>query len=88
MWIIVKSGIVDESTYQNKELTGRDSYNDDEVDVVDVRIMISHITNFKPCYKMHDHCIISLSDGIEIQALESAESVEKKIKNALLLSTN
>lgn len=88
MWITIKSGIIDSDTYQENELLGKEHYEDDQVDVVEHRIMVSHIIDFWPQYKNHKHTEIALTDYRVITALESPESVERKLKKALITPTN
>lgn len=84
MYITIQSGIIDDETHQHNELTGKAHYEDEQVDVIEHRIMVGHIIDWHPKYKQHELCWVYLVDGRSICALESAESVENKIKKALI----
>lgn len=86
MFIIVKSGIIDDATYQENQITGKETYEDEQVDIVLRRINVNHIVDYHAAYKSKSDTVINTIDGARIFVLEPLEVVEEKINKAALIT--
>lgn len=84
MFIKVDVAKVSDETAEENKLIGKEHYDDEDVVIDKVRININHITNYEQEYfGEYDQTCIELVTGTLIWVQESAESIDKKIKDVM-----